>query len=195
MRLDLAAAELRSLLDAPSPATLTLHREDGEAITSPVWFRVHDDALEVVVASTDHKLEHLRRDPRCVLLIFEAVRPFRGVQVRGRATIEPDEGARTRLAIASRYLGPEDGRAYADLARRPPGFVVRLPLSAARAWNLADKLSSSGDARRAALQGWRETRSAPGRARPFLGGGTVGETAPPAPAHRAKEHHDRGRDR
>jgi len=141
MRLDLAAAELRSLLDAPSPATLTLHREDGEAITSPVWFRVHDDALEVVVASTDHKLEHLRRDPRCVLLIFEAVRPFRGVQVRGRATIEPDEGARTRLAIASRYLGPEDGRAYADLARRPPGFVVRLPLSAARAWNLADKLS------------------------------------------------------
>ncbi len=141
MRLDLAAAELRSLLDAPSPATLTLHREDGEAITSPVWFRVHDDALEVVVAATDHKLEHLRRDPRCVLLIFEAVRPFRGVQVRGRATIEPDEGARTRLAIASRYLGPEDGRAYADLARRPPGFVVRLPLSAARAWNLADKLS------------------------------------------------------
>jgi len=140
MKLDLAAAELRSLLDAPSPATLTLYREDGEAITSPVWFRVHDDALEIVVAATDHKLEHLRRDPRAVLLVFESVRPFRGVQVRGRVTIEPDEGARTRLAIASRYLGPEGGSAYADLALRPPGFVVRLPLSAARAWDLADKV-------------------------------------------------------
>ena len=140
MKLDLAAAQLRSLLDAPSPATLTVYRGDGEAITSPVWFRVHDDAFEVVVAASDRKLEHLRRDPRAVLLVFESVRPFRGVQVRGRVTIEPDEGARTRLAIASRYLGPEGGSAYADLALRPPGFVVRLPLSAARAWDLADKV-------------------------------------------------------
>ncbi|MBA2634717.1 MAG: pyridoxamine 5'-phosphate oxidase family protein [Chloroflexi bacterium] len=51
----------------------------------------------------DRKLEHLRRDPRCVLLIFETVPPFRGVRVRGRATIEPDTNATTRLAIASRY--------------------------------------------------------------------------------------------
>jgi hypothetical protein len=98
------------------------------------------DAFEIVVAATDRKLEHLRRDPRGILLIFEASRPFRGVQVRGRVTIEPDVGARTRLAIASRYLGPEVGRSYADLAHRPPGFVVRLPLSAAHAWELADKL-------------------------------------------------------
>ena len=140
MKLDLRAAELRSLLDAPSPATLTLYREDGEAITSPVWFRFADDAFEVVVAADDQKLEDLRRDPRCLLLVFEAVRPFRGVRVRARATIVPDEGARTRLAIASRYLGREAGRAYADPARRPPGFVVRLPASEARAWDLSDKL-------------------------------------------------------
>jgi PPOX class probable F420-dependent enzyme len=140
VKIDPTAVTLRSLLDAPSPATLTLHREDGEAITSPVWFQARDDAFEVVVAATDVKLGHLRRDPRCVLLIFEAVRPFRGVQVRGEATIEPDDGARTRLEIASRYLGPEGGRAFADPARRPPGFVIRLPMSAARAWDLADRL-------------------------------------------------------
>jgi len=140
MNLDVASPELRSLLDAPSPATLTLYRGDGEAITSPVWFRVHDDAFEVVVAASDQKLEHLRRHPRCVLLVFESVPPFRGVEVRGQATIQKDEGARARLAIASRHLGPEGGRAYADPARRPPGFVIRLPMSAARAWDLADRL-------------------------------------------------------
>jgi Pyridoxamine 5'-phosphate oxidase len=140
MKLDVEGIEVRSLLDAPCPATLTLYREDGEAITSPVWFRVHDGAFEVVVAATDHKLEHLRRDPRCVLLAFESVHPFRGVRVKGRATLANDDGAQARLAIASRYLGPEKGRAYADLDRRPPGFVVRLPTSAAQAWNLADKV-------------------------------------------------------
>lgn len=140
MKLGAAGAEIRSLLDAPSPATLTPYRENGEAITSPVWFRVHNDAFEVVVAATDPKIDHLRRDPRCVLLVFESVRPFRGVQVRGQATILKDQGAQARLAIASRYLGREGGRAFADLGRRPPGFVVRLPTRVARAWDLADKL-------------------------------------------------------
>lgn len=140
MKLDLAAAELQSLLDSPSPATLTLKGEDGEAVTSPVWFRVEGEAFEVVVAVTDRKLEHLRRDPHATLLIFEAVRPFRGVQVHGRVAIEADDGARVRLAIASRYMGAENGRAYADLAVRPPGVVVRLPLRSAWAWDLADKL-------------------------------------------------------
>jgi hypothetical protein len=76
-----------------------------------------------------------------VLLIFEAILPFRGVQIRGEAIIAPDEGSASRLAIASRYLGAEGGRRYADLARRPPGFVIQLPLSAARAWDLSDTLA------------------------------------------------------
>jgi Pyridoxamine 5'-phosphate oxidase len=140
VRRDPLSSDLRSLIDAPSPATLTLYREDGEAITSPMWFRLDGDDFEAVVAATDHKLDHLRRDPRCILLIFEAVRPFRGLQVRASASISPDEEARVRLAIASRYLGPDAGRVYADLERRAPGFVIRLPLREARAWDLADKL-------------------------------------------------------
>jgi hypothetical protein len=36
MKLDPLAPTLRSLLESPSPATLTIHREDGRAITSPV---------------------------------------------------------------------------------------------------------------------------------------------------------------
>ena len=143
MKLVEMEAEMRSLLDAPAPAVLTLYRADGEALISPVWFRVNGDAFEIVVAITDHKLEHLRRDPRCVLLIFETVPPFRGVTVRGRATLVPDTGSQARLAIASRYLGPEGGRRYADLARRPPGMVVRLPTSDARAWDLRANLPSS----------------------------------------------------
>ena len=140
MKLDPFDASLASLLSNPSPATLTLYREDGRAITSPVWFRVQGDWFEFVVAASDRKLDLLRADPRCSVLVFEAVTPFRGVQVTGEATIVPDDGARTRLAIASAYLGPEGGLAYADLARRPPGFVIRLPVADARAWDLSDKL-------------------------------------------------------
>ena len=60
--------------------------------------------------------------------------------MKGRATLVSDDMALARLAIASRYLGPEKGQAYADLDRRRAGFVVRLPTSAAQAWSLADNL-------------------------------------------------------
>src|SRR5258707_171433 len=104
MKLTETAEAMQSLLDAPSPATITLYDAEGEAVVSPVWFRLHEGSFEVVMATGDRKLAHLQRDPRCVLLIFETVPPFRGVQVRGRATLTPDHGAEARLAIASRYL-------------------------------------------------------------------------------------------
>jgi hypothetical protein len=91
VKLDVRTHETRSLLDAASPATLTLYREDGEAITSPVWFRVADEAFEVVVAASDHKLGHLRRDPRCVLLKSAAAAASldRASAPRSRARLEP----------------------------------------------------------------------------------------------------------
>jgi len=136
MKLTEAAEATQSLFDAPSPAVITLYDADGEAVVSPVWFRVNEGAFEVVMAIGDRKLARLQRDPRCVLLIFETVPPFRGVQARGRATLTPDHGAEARLAIASRYLGAERGRRYADMERRPPGVVVSLPTANARTWDL-----------------------------------------------------------
>ena len=123
MKLADVAESMGSLLEAPSPATLTLYRADGTALVSPVWFRLHDQEFEIVVARDDLKVDLLRNDPRAILLIFETVPPFRGVRVAGAATLTPDDRAAARRAIASRYLGPEPGRAYADLERRPPGFV------------------------------------------------------------------------
>jgi PPOX class probable F420-dependent enzyme len=124
-----------SLLGAPSPAVLTLHRPDGSALVSPVWFRRNGDALEVVIAVTDGKVNHLRRDPRCVLVVFETVPPFRGLEIRADALLSPDGVADARLAIASRYLGPDAGRRFAA-TRGDRGFVLRLPLEGARTWDL-----------------------------------------------------------
>jgi hypothetical protein len=130
-----------ALLEGPSAATLTIYREDGQAITSPVWPLFTGDAFEIVVGLGDPKLRHLKHDPRCVLTVFETVRPFRGFTMRSSVTsIEPDEGADLRRAVATLYLGEGDGIAYADPNRRPPGFRLRIPVGGARAWDLADIL-------------------------------------------------------
>ena len=64
----LTLGDVRTLLEAPSAAVLTVTREDGSPLTAPVWYRWMGDAFEVVIAEGDGKLLHLARDPRCTLV-------------------------------------------------------------------------------------------------------------------------------
>jgi PPOX class probable F420-dependent enzyme len=128
---------VRSLLDAPSPAVLTTYRDDGSPLVSPVWFRFADGAFEVVIAEGDVKLRHLRNDPRCGLVVFEAVRPFRGVESKGEAELVVADVTEVRAAIAGRYLGADDGRRFAEARRSKPGVLLRLVPDRQRVWDLS----------------------------------------------------------
>lgn len=128
---------VRSLLEAPSPAVLTTYRADGTALVSPVWFRWSDGAFEVVIAEGDLKLRHLARDPRCILVVFEAARPFRGVEVRGVGELVECDVGPVRAAIAGRYLGVSDGARFAAERKSRPGVLLRLVPDAPRVWDLS----------------------------------------------------------
>jgi PPOX class probable F420-dependent enzyme len=128
--------DLGSLLDAPSPAVLTTYRQDGSALVSPVWFRWHERAFEVVIAEGDVKLQHLARDPRCALVVFEAVRPFRGIEVRGTPELLACDVSSARAEIAGRYLGRAEGARFAA-ERNKPGVLLRLAAERPRTWSLA----------------------------------------------------------
>jgi hypothetical protein len=129
--------DVQSLIDAPSPAVLTTYRRDGSALTTPVWFRFHDGAFEVVLAEADVKREHLRRTPSCLLLVFEAVPPFRAVEVKGEPELTERDVTEVREAIAGRYLGIERGRRFATSRRSPRGTLLRLIPNDPRIWDLA----------------------------------------------------------
>jgi len=127
---------VRPLLEAPSAAVLATYRRDGSTLVSPVWFRWTGRAFEVVIAEGDVKLRHLARDPRCVLVVFEAVPPFRGVEVRGTADLVERDVTPVRAAIASRYLGPRAGERFAA-ERSKPGVLLRLVPDRPRVWDLS----------------------------------------------------------
>jgi len=125
----------RTLLEAPAPAVLTTYRRDDSAQPTPVWFRWHEGAFEIVIAEGDVKLRHLARRPECSLLVFETVWPFRGVEVRGTPEIVEMDVTPVRIDIAGRYLGAEQGERYAA-QRTKPGVLVRLGAEAPRVWDL-----------------------------------------------------------
>jgi PPOX class probable F420-dependent enzyme len=120
---------------------LATTRKDGSPYASPVWFRWTGEAFEVVIALGDVKLRHLERDPRCSLLVFEAVPPFRGAEVRGEASLTQGDVTEARRSIAGRYLGREDGERFAAARRSKPGVLLQLVPVEPRVWDLGDILT------------------------------------------------------
>jgi PPOX class probable F420-dependent enzyme len=80
------------LLDAKF-ATFGTVDDAGRPQLSEVWF-LHDDG-EVKISLNDSraKVGYLRSRPECSLLILDLSNPLRYLEVRGRARMEPDDGA------------------------------------------------------------------------------------------------------
>jgi PPOX class probable F420-dependent enzyme len=134
----LGPEELRDLLEQPFVAVLATYRKDGSVLLSPVWHQWRDGGFDVVVGPNDIKLTHLRRDPRASVVVFEHDPPYRGLEARGEVRLDPDGALEAIRSMAVRYLGSEDGHAYADSLRDSGGVLVRLEPTETRGWDFAD---------------------------------------------------------
>jgi len=135
----LGPGELADLLELPLVAVLATYRMDGGVLLSPVWHRWRDGGFDVVVGPNDVKLRHLRRDPRASIVVYEHQPPYRGLEARGEARVLPEGGAEAIASMAVRYLGPDDGPAYAETAGS--GVLVRLEDAQIRGWDFADDMA------------------------------------------------------
>src|SRR5215467_11381954 len=127
-------AELRVL------AVLATYRRDGTVLLSPVWHEWRDGGFNVVTRSNDVKALHMRRDPRASIVVCEHSPPYRGVELRCGAQLVTAGVADAVTRIASRYLGPEAGEAYARSGA--DDLLIHLEPGDLRAWDFADQLSA-----------------------------------------------------
>lgn len=138
----LAPAELGYLLEAPLVAVLATYKMDGSVLLSPVWHQWRDGGFDVVVGANDMKLKHLRRDPRASVLVYGNEPPYAGLEARGEAGLDSDGAAEAIASMAIRYLGPEDGPAYAATVTN--AVLVRLEPAQLRGWDFADDWPADG---------------------------------------------------
>jgi len=138
MRRHLTMDDLGDLAELPLLAVLATYRPDGTVLLSPVWHEWRDGGFDVVTGSRGVKAAHLRRDPRASIVLCEHTPPYRGVELRGSAQLRT-AGADAVKRMASRYLGPQAGAAYAD--RSGDDLLIRLEPGDLRAWDFADELS------------------------------------------------------
>ena len=144
MRKDLAVEQLGDLLEQPLNATLATYRRDGSVLLSPVWHEWRDGGFSVITGADDVKVRHIERDRRAAIVVADHLLPFRGIELSGAPSVDRDaERAQAALRrIAVRYLGEQQGRAYAE-GVGDGMVIIRLVPGRLRTWDFADDAALS----------------------------------------------------
>lgn len=103
--------EIESLLEAPEIGVLATADGKGRPEGSPVWFDYSAGVIRILVHRDSRKASNIRENPHVSFTVDTRRSPYRGVILRGTATLSgPQPMLRRRLA--AKYLGPAAADRY-----------------------------------------------------------------------------------
>lgn len=94
------------LLDAQVGTFATIDR-DGLPQLTEVWFLHEDGELRLSLNTARWKTRNVTARPQCSLLILDLQNPYRYLEVRGRARIEPDDDYVFADRLSEKYGGTD----------------------------------------------------------------------------------------
>jgi PPOX class probable F420-dependent enzyme len=95
-------ASHRDLLDGQVASLATIHRAGFPHVTE-VWFLHDEGELKLSLNTARLKTRNLQRDPKCSLLLLDLENPYRYLEVRGTARIEPDDDLTFARKLGAKY--------------------------------------------------------------------------------------------
>ena len=91
---------------------LAIARPGRGPLALPIWYQYRDGAVEIGMSGDSIKATLLRAAGRATLTVQTETPPYKYVSVEGPVEVLSEQ--RDDFEMASRYLGPELGRWYAD---------------------------------------------------------------------------------
>jgi PPOX class probable F420-dependent enzyme len=92
----------RDLLDS-SVATLATIDAEGFPQLTEVWFIMDEADIKISLNSSRHKTRNLIERPRCSLLLLDLANPYRYLEIRARAQVEPDGDYAFAQKVGAKY--------------------------------------------------------------------------------------------
>jgi PPOX class probable F420-dependent enzyme len=96
----------RDLLDA-QVATLGTIDGDGFPQLTEVWFLFEDADFKISLNDSRLKTRNLMKRPQCSLLVLDLANPYRYLEIRGNARIEPDHDYAFAQTVGAKYGGAD----------------------------------------------------------------------------------------
>ena len=94
----------RDLLDAPV-AVLATQGPDSYPQVTATWFLYDpaDDSLRLSLNTTRQKVKNLSGHPACTLFILDPANPYRTLELRARADVQPDADFAFAARLGQKY--------------------------------------------------------------------------------------------
>jgi PPOX class probable F420-dependent enzyme len=92
----------RDLLDGQVASLATID-PDGFPQLTEVWFLLDDGELRLSLNTARQKTRNLTERPECSLLLLDLANPYRYLELRGRARIEPDDDYVFARKVGAKY--------------------------------------------------------------------------------------------
>jgi PPOX class probable F420-dependent enzyme len=96
----------RDLLDGQF-ATLATIGANGIPQLTEVWFLYDEGEVKTSLNTARLKTRNLRKRPECSLFLLDLTNPYRYVDIRGRAQIEPDDDYTFATKLSAKYGGAD----------------------------------------------------------------------------------------
>jgi PPOX class probable F420-dependent enzyme len=95
-------ASHRDLLDGQVASLATIGHNGFPQVTE-VWFLHDDGELKLSLNTARLKTRNLKRNPQCSVLLLDLENPYRYLEIRGNARIEPDDDYAFANRLGSKY--------------------------------------------------------------------------------------------
>ena len=92
----------RDLLDGQVASLATIGRNGFPQVTE-IWFLHDDGEIKLSLNTARLKTRNLQRDPKCSLLLLDLKNPYRYLEVRGHAQVEPDDDYEFANKLGAKY--------------------------------------------------------------------------------------------
>jgi PPOX class probable F420-dependent enzyme len=96
----------RDLLDQQVATLATIDPEDFPQVTE-VWFLYDEGEIKTSLNSSRAKTRYLSERPQCSMVLLDLANPYRYLEVRGRARIEPDDDYSFARKLGAKYGGAD----------------------------------------------------------------------------------------
>ena len=110
--MDMTRTEREDFLADVHVGILAIQRTEKGPLALPIWYRFVDGEVIIGMGGNSLKAKLLRAAGRATMTVQTETPPYKYVSVEGPVEIVAEQ--RDDFEMASRYLGPEFGRWYAD---------------------------------------------------------------------------------
>lgn len=110
--MEMTTEEREAFLADVHVGILAIARVDKGPLALPIWYQYEGGDIIIGMDGDSLKAKLLRKQGRATMTVQTETPPYKYVSVGGPVTIEPAQ--RNDLSMASRYLGLEMGKWYAD---------------------------------------------------------------------------------